>query len=147
VRVSYYAEVRVLTELTRELAESPFSRVGALEPGGAEGPGADPEAAVRPPGEAAESFFDDELTVIGRFAAYLAEARGLAASTVEKHVTNAQIFVEFLVAYQGAPVRAVHEYDLRFFPSPRHAGVARAALRVPGGRGGDRLPLGRRRVG
>jgi hypothetical protein len=115
VRLSYHAEVRVLTELTRELAESPFSRVGALDPGGSEGPGADPEAAVHPPGEAAESFFDDELAVIHRFAAYLAEAHGLAASTVEKHATNAQIFVEFLAAYQGAPVRAVHEYDLRFF--------------------------------
>jgi hypothetical protein len=116
-RLSYHAEARVLAQLTEELAESPFSRVGELAPGGPEGPGADPEAAVHPPAElaAAEAFIDAELAVIERFAGYLHEVEGLAASTVKSHTANARIFVEFLAGQQGAPVRAVHEYDLRFF--------------------------------
>jgi hypothetical protein len=120
VRLSYYAEVRRLTQLTHELAEGLLFGVGALAPGGAEGPGAEPEAALDPPFEeeaaaAADAFVDAELALVERFADHLFDRARLADSTVRRHALNAQMFVEFLAAHQGAPVRAVHEYDLRSF--------------------------------
>jgi hypothetical protein len=118
VRLSYYAEVRRLTQLTHELAEGLLFGVGVLAPGGAEGPGAEPEAGLDPPFEvaaAADAFVDAELALVERFADHLFDRARLADSTVRRHALNAQMFVEFLAAHQGAPVRAVHEYDLRSF--------------------------------
>jgi hypothetical protein len=89
-----------------------------LDPGGAEGPGADPEAAVteaRRLAEDPDAFHDREQRFVGRFARHLAEGKGLAEPTVAKHASNADLFVEFLHSYQGVPLRAVHEYDLRTF--------------------------------
>lgn len=93
------------------------SAVGAppdrLTPGGPRGPGAEPEAALRPLGED-DAEVEAELAVVERFAEWLSRS-GLSQATVSKHEINANTFVDFLVRWQGVPVRAVHEYDLRFF--------------------------------
>lgn len=114
-----------------------------LRPGGSEGPGARPEDGlvadlrdpwpeVEPPGEeddegaadggavaAAVSspnldLFAPEESVLGRFAAAL-RGEGLSEATVDRHVVNADAFLEYLKAWAGVPLAAVHEYDLRMF--------------------------------
>jgi SEC-C motif/Domain of unknown function (DUF6930) len=99
-----------------------WPEVGDLAPGWAEGPGAEPAAAVGGWEEAVREpteFRERELVVVDRFAAHLAEREGLAASTVQKHAGNAATFVGYL-ADTGVPVRAVHEYDLRVFLFDRY---------------------------
>lgn len=77
----------------------------------------------------------EERHVAG-LARYLAEAKGLSEATVEKHASNADLFLDFLCQYQGVPARAVHEYDLRLFLAdwyPRKVMAAHSAARaVPG---------------
>lgn len=110
-----------------------------LEPGGPEGPGARPEAALERGGpledpEAPESLPQAERELLERFTAAL-EAKGLGASTVETHVDNAGLFLEFLSQWNGVPVAAVHEYDLRIFLYdwfPRKVATSRTrAMRLP----------------
>lgn len=83
-----------------------------LAPGGPEGPGADP-LAVRDPDTPAS---DDDLEpgVLATFWAWLVRG-GFADSTVRKHTGNVEELLFFLWNYQGIPVRALHEYDLREF--------------------------------
>ena len=106
-----------------------WPEIGELAPGGAEGPGAEPAAAIGGWEEAAQEpvkFREREIVVVDRFAAHLAEREGLAASTVQKHAGNAATFVDYL-ADMGVPVKAVHEYDLRVFLFdwyPRKGGTA-----------------------
>jgi hypothetical protein len=95
---------------------------GALEPlapGCAEGPGADPEAAFDLIGEVGpdeiEETLEREYEVLDRFTGHLAAVDGFGEDTVIKHGSNAQIFIDFLVEDRGVPIRAVHEYHLRFF--------------------------------
>jgi len=89
-----------------------------LHTGGPEGPGADPAAAFPDladfDAEAYEAGHRRALAVLDDFASYLAEERGLAESTVRKHVDSAEHFVEFLHG-TDVPRCAVHEYDLRWF--------------------------------
>jgi len=93
-----------------------------LAPGRAEGPGADPEAALTEiwtETEEPDTLEDRELAVVERFDRHLAEREGLSPATVAKHAGNAATFVGFLAA-TGVPVRAVHEYDLRVFLFDRY---------------------------
>lgn len=106
--------------------------VGELAPGGAQGPGAEPEAAVTEMRTAIENplaFERRERAVVERFERHLAEREGLSSATVAKHAGNAGSLVEFL-AGSGVPVRAVHELDLRTFlfdwyPRKGEGGVTR----------------------
>ncbi|MDP2958080.1 MAG: SEC-C metal-binding domain-containing protein [Longimicrobiales bacterium] len=79
--------------------------------GGAEGPGAEPEAALLlDPDEASLG----DPTLLEDFGDWL-DASGLAESTVQKHMTNVVSFLFYLEDTEGVPVRAIHEYDLRSF--------------------------------
>lgn len=85
----------------------------SLTPGGPEGPRADPWAAL--------ALDDPEVwwqtrgvELIGGFDAYLTR-RGLAASTIDKHLRNAVNFLVFLVGDGQVPPCAMHEYDLLTF--------------------------------
>ena len=116
-----------------------------LQPGGAEGPGADPVGALwkfqRPMNtpEAVEEFVEElaalNFPVVERFAEYLAEVEDLAPSTVEKHTRTADNFVSFLTYENGLPLPAVHEKDLREFLWDFHprqiSSSATAARTVP----------------
>lgn len=126
VVLAFHAEARGLLREAEELASHRGSESPShLEPGGPEGPGADPEAALEMwlDGAAADdpdAFIEREREVLDRFARHLATRgkggkRDLAARTVEKHWLNADTFLEFLSGHQGVPLRAVHEYDLRVF--------------------------------
>jgi SEC-C motif len=84
-----------------------------LAPGGPEGPTAEPEAALVESDEP-ERLVESEQAVVERFERALQDG-GLADSTVARHRAAAAIFIDFLAAWQGVPLRAVHEYDLRSF--------------------------------
>ena len=90
-----------------------------LAPGSTEGPGADPEAVLEQIGkrsfEEYQALLDGEIEITERFAEHLRTAAGLKEATVERHRSNAELFVRYLVDTRGVPVRAVHEYDLRVF--------------------------------
>ncbi len=90
-----------------------------LTPGSTEGPGAEPEAVLEQVGkrsfEEYQAHLDGELEITERFAEHLRTAAGLKEATVERHWSNADLFVRFLVDTRGVPVRAMHEYDLRMF--------------------------------
>ncbi|HMB55106.1 MAG TPA: SEC-C metal-binding domain-containing protein [Thermoanaerobaculia bacterium] len=113
-----------------------------LMPGHAIGPNAAPEAAV----DAQQRVFDDpdgfiadEVAVVGRFARHLAEAEGLAPSTVDRHANHAGQFVEYLAGC-GVPLAALHYRDLLdylfdWYPRKNGDGVTRRrALPVSLGR-------------
>lgn len=88
-----------------------------LLPGDAQGPGAQPAAAVH-----VATATDDLVDVAGlaaehevmleRYARHLIETKGLAESTVAKHRRHADTFCVFLT-HKGVPLRALHELDLR----------------------------------
>lgn len=90
-----------------------------LTPGFAEGPGADPAAVLEGSelrsAEQYQALLDEELEITERFAEHLRAVGGFKEATVEKHRSNAELFVHFLVDSRGVPVRAVHEYHLRLF--------------------------------
>lgn len=93
-----------------------------LAPGDAQGPGADPEAAVAEAERAREdpdAFHEREALLVDGFARYSHDegtgARRSTGPAPDEDVSNADLFVSFLCNYQGVPVRAVHEYDLRMF--------------------------------
>ena len=93
----------------------PYER---LEPGDARGPGAEPEAALAPrpsTWEGAKSLQNRGQRFVEAFVAYLLQAKGLSDLTAVQHGYNAHLFMDFLTGFQGVPVRAVHEYDLRTF--------------------------------
>ena len=100
----------VVTEEEESLWMPPF----VLRTGCAEGPGAEPAAALAEP-EDPDALADAEERIVARFAEWLAREEGFSRSTVEKHTANAGHFVEYLARVQGIPVRAVTEYDLRTF--------------------------------
>lgn len=88
-----------------------------VEPGCAEGPGAEPEAALLE----AQTVWDDpdafrqrEAEVVERYAHHLAEREGLSKAKVQNHESNATLLVDYLASH-GVPVRAVHEFDVRDF--------------------------------
>ncbi|CAN5138046.1 hypothetical protein BH23GEM4_BH23GEM4_23700 [soil metagenome] len=116
------------------LLETPWDPVDQLAPCLPEGPAAEPEAALElaldPPPGGVDALVARNRAVAERFEDAL-RAQGLSEATVRKHATNAVTFVEMLGFYQGVPVRAVTEYDLRSFLFdlyPRK--VADAAQRV-----------------
>jgi hypothetical protein len=82
-----------------------------LEPGCATGPGAEP-AAVLPEPEGPEDVHP-ELDVIDAFAARLRDE--LAEATATRHARNAADLVRLVNGRHGAPLRALHELDLRTF--------------------------------
>jgi hypothetical protein len=97
--------------------DTPWEAPERLAPGLPEGPGAEPEAALAlffAASEEVDALFEREMRVADRFAEAL-RAEGLSEATVGKHAINAAAFVEVLAFYQGVPVRAVTEYDLRSF--------------------------------
>jgi hypothetical protein len=88
-----------------------------LEPGCAEGPGAEPEAVLletQSVWEDPDAFRDREAEVVERYGQHLAGEEGLSKAAVQKHESTATLFVDYLAGH-GVPVRAVHEYDLRDF--------------------------------
>ncbi len=97
-----------------------------LVPGCAEGPAAEPAAALaqvwaKP---ALETLLAEELDVVERYSRHLAVHESFSRATVAKHTGNAAEFVAFL-AGRGVPVRAVHAADLLDFLFdwfPRRAG-------------------------
>jgi len=93
--------------------ESLWDAPTLLQPGCAEGAGAEPAAALDVPDDPDE-FADAEAPVVGRFAKWL-KRTGVSHATVDKHATNAGLFVDFLVRWEGVPHRAVTELDLRTF--------------------------------
>lgn len=97
----------------------PWEPPEELAPGGAKGPGGEPEAALGQR-EGGPDWPDDLLAPADRgllegFEAHLREEKGYGEATVRKHVTNVETFLEFLAGWAGIPVTAVHEYDLRVF--------------------------------
>lgn len=114
-----------------------------LKPGGAEGPGADPEAALRQfeiPMDAEEELEElfDKLSIqmapiVSRFSRYLEDREGFAPSTVKEHTRNAKRFVDYLVRSRGIPLSAVHELDLSEYLGdwhPRKFSHSRTALQT-----------------
>lgn len=98
-----------------------------LEPALPKGSGADPTASVvddmvrkyeeETPSET-RSFIEDELAIVKRFGDALSSGAGgrtLSPTTVSRHSMNAELFVDFLCDFQGLPLRAATEYDLRIF--------------------------------
>ncbi|MGH9363273.1 MAG: hypothetical protein ACRD2T_15285, partial [Thermoanaerobaculia bacterium] len=84
-----------------------------LAPGGVEGPAAEPEAALAESDDP-DRLVESEQAAVERFEQALGDA-GLADSTVARHRAAAALFIDFLAGWQGVPLRAVHEYDLRVF--------------------------------
>jgi hypothetical protein len=84
-----------------------------LAPGGVEGPAAEPEAALVESDDP-DRLVESEEALLQRFEQAL-RGTGLADSTVARHRAAAALFVDFLADWQGVPLRAVHEYDLRVF--------------------------------
>lgn len=96
-----------------------------LATAGAEGPGADPAARIDV--DALEAALDAEKRQLLYLERWLRDTSTKDGESVNRRsgeggvdrisndVQNAQLFVEFLVNYQGVPVRAVSEYDLRAF--------------------------------
>jgi len=75
---------------------------GGLEvliPGSTEGPGADPQAVLERIGqrslEEVQAFLGEELEVTERFAEHLRTSAGLKEATVERHRSNAELFIRF----------------------------------------------------
>lgn len=122
-----------LMSVAGDREESLWAAPVLLEPGCAEGPGAEPAAALDTPDDPDE-FAAAEEPVVGRFAEWLARTR-VSRATVDKHVSNAGLFVDFLVRWEGVPLRAVTELDLRTFLYdwyPRKVSDARTrSLAVP----------------
>lgn len=59
-------------------------------------------------------FAPEGRGVVDRFESAL-RGEGLSEATVDRHVVNADAFVEYLKEWAGVPLAAVHEYDLRMF--------------------------------
>lgn len=106
------ARLYVEGEVSPPLWEPP----GRLEPGGPEGPNADPEAPLRGGADPdLEALRIEGEAVADRFAHHLEDGRGFGRATVEKHASNVALFCEFLTSWEGAPPAAVHERDLLTF--------------------------------
>jgi len=80
-----------------------------LTPGCAEGPGAEPEAAIE--GETAPH---PDFEVLRDFKRWLGAHR-LSNATVDKHTRNAASFLAYMHGVAEVPLRAIHEFDLRDF--------------------------------
>jgi hypothetical protein len=93
--------------------ESLWSPPAVLRPACAEGPGAEPGAALQTPDDPDVLAAPGEA-LAGRFGEWLART-GVSRGTVDKHLFNAGVFVEYLVRWEGVPVPAVTEFDLRVF--------------------------------
>ena len=102
-----------LFSLAERLAQETERAAPPLAPGGVEGPAAEPEAALVESDDP-DRLVESEQAVVGHFEQALREG-GLADSTVARHRAAAASFVGFLAGWQGVPLRAVHEYDLRTF--------------------------------
>ena len=108
--------------------------VPPLTPGRAEGPGAEPEAALDGAWTVADpsaGFLDRELELVERFTRHLLEHENLSPATVSKHASRARGLVEYL-AGSGVPLRAIHEHDLRdylFDWYPRKSGDGLTRMR------------------
>lgn len=128
------AVLRPLLLMPEEEEESLWEPPFRLRTGCAEGPGADPSAAVAAP-EDPDAFAEVEEGVVERFGAWLAREERFSRATVEKHTINAGLFVEYLARWQGISLRSVTEYDLRTFLYdwyPRKVADSRTrALSVP----------------
>lgn len=88
-----------------------------LAPGFVKGERAHPEARLAALERAAEDpdgFADAEGEVIERFARALEEER-LGRAAIAAHAGRASTFVDFLARFQGVPLAALHELDLRTF--------------------------------
>jgi hypothetical protein len=109
------------------LGEELWGLPSELEPALPQGSGADPaasilEAVARAGGKYdqgdLESLEDREMFIVDRFGDQLSagfHGKPLSDATVMKHTRNVGVFVDFLCRYQGIPLRAVTEYDLRVF--------------------------------
>jgi hypothetical protein len=115
--------------------EGPFE---PLAPGRAEGPNAEPEAALEGAWtlmDSAADLSERERAVVDRFERHLSGREGLSAATAARHSGIARGLVDFL-AGTGVPVRALHEHDLRdylfdWYPRKSGDGAAKRTA-VPG---------------
>ena len=85
-----------------------------IHPGNPEGPGADPAAALTDIEEDPDDALDRAMQTVVAFEQALRQ-QGLSEPTVQRHTDNAVSLVNFLVMYQGVPLAAMHEFDLRLF--------------------------------
>lgn len=102
----------------------------ALTPGGAQGSGARPDAAVEfavrdePDFEALERSYQQLLNEFGE----ALERSGVAMKAVQAFLGDASLLADFLCTYQGTPIAAMHEFDLRVFLydwAPRKVSMSR----------------------
>lgn len=103
--------------LTEETLWGPHE---VLTPALATGPAAEPGASLVSLGPLDDSDTssaeEQELAVVERFqTALLTGPKRLGATAARRQAEDARLFVEFLTGYQGIPIRAVSEYDLRVF--------------------------------
>lgn len=95
-------------EAPPEAAALPWTPPRRLAPSGPEGPGAAPEAALRP----LEEGEDERGALLDGYAAWLEDA---GARTAQRHVMNAETWLDFLFGFAGVAPRAATEYDLRLY--------------------------------
>jgi hypothetical protein len=95
-------------EAPPETAALPWTPPRRLAPSGPEGPGAAPEAALRPLNEGE----DERGALLDGYAAWL---EGAGARTAQRHVMNAETWLDFLFGFAGVAPRAATEYDLRLY--------------------------------
>jgi SEC-C motif len=109
----------------------PLHRAG---PCCAQGPAADPEAALRALDGGVDEAHEAEEERQDRFLTWL-ERQGRGEDWVERHLANAAAWGEFLYGQAGVPAEAATEYDLRVFVYdwyPRAAGMeSDVARRLP----------------
>lgn len=110
-----------------DLGESLWGIPSDIGPALPKGSGADPTATITDDStrvigeynaETIQRFIADEMKIVARFGEQLSSDTGgktLSRTTVSRHIKNAELFIDFLGNYQGYPLRAVTEYDLRVF--------------------------------
>ena len=116
-----------------------------IEPGDAQGSGANPEGALRrfakplDTFEATEAFlgelWHEAVPVLHRFSRHLLEVEGFGKNTVGRHTRNAEGFARYLTQEAGVPLSAVHLKDLTaylwdWYPRKKAPGRT-AAQQVP----------------
>ncbi len=102
-----------LENLVHDDSEVFADPVWPLEPGRAEGGGANPEAGLQTQVDMDE-FIRRQMDIVNAFRVWL-EEKGLKEIRVRQQCQDVKLFLDFLTRDQVVPIAAVHEYDLRLF--------------------------------